>query len=60
MHIPQLLFGGFAYTNSSSFGAEFAQFVHDRSLFWQAWAWIANHGDPVIGWLKQPRKSISL
>ena len=51
-----LLYGGFNFANSSSFGEGFSNFVHDRSVFWQVWNWISDHAAHAVEWLKQPRK----
>lgn len=60
MYPPQLLFGGLDYTNSSGFGAGFTDFVHDRSMFWQVWAWIAAHREHSGRWLKKPLEYLPL
>ena len=59
MHIPQLILGGFNYTNSTSLTDGFGKFVYDRSLLSQIWVWFSTHGHKLIEWLEQPRKYLS-
>ena len=51
-----LVYAGFNFTNSGTFGEGLSQLIHDRSLLWQVWAWIADHAHYFVEWLKQPRR----
>lgn len=55
MHIPQLILGGFNYTNSTSLTDGFGKFVYDRSLLSQILAWFPTQGHKFIEWAKQPQ-----
>ena len=56
MHIPQLILGGFDYTNSTSLTDGFGKFVYDRSLLSQILAWFPTQGHKFIEWAEQPRE----